>query len=56
MEFCQNFIRAPQNDTNGILGDLLPLLSIIELLKSRRFNLLASDGPKHNFPDMFCSI
>lgn len=56
MEFCQNFIRAPQNDTNGILGDLLPLLSIIELLKSRRCNLLASDGPKHNFPDMFCSI
>ncbi|TWW77579.1 hypothetical protein D4764_12G0009690 [Takifugu flavidus] len=45
--------HAPNETTNGVLGDLLPDLDqgIIELLDSLRINLVALDGPKHNVPE-----
>ncbi|TWW77307.1 hypothetical protein D4764_12G0006970 [Takifugu flavidus] len=42
--------HAPNEKTNGVLGDLLPDLDqgITELLDSLSINLAAPDGPKHN--------
>lgn len=47
--------HAPNEMTDGVLGDLLPDLgqSITELLDSLRFNLLESDERKHNVPEVF---
>lgn len=47
--FCRNEM------TDGVLVDLLSDLDrgITELLDSRRCNLVASDGPKHNVPEVF---
>ena len=47
--------HAPNETTDGVLGDLLPDLDqgITELLDSLKCNLAASDGPKHNVPEVF---
>ncbi|TWW81314.1 [Protein ADP-ribosylarginine] hydrolase [Takifugu flavidus] len=47
-------VGAPNEMTNGVLGDLLPDLDqgITELLDSLRINLVAPDGPKHNVPEV----
>ncbi|TWW81480.1 hypothetical protein D4764_01G0012950 [Takifugu flavidus] len=46
-------VGAPNETTNGVLGDLLPDLDqgITELLDSLRINPVAPDGPKHNVPE-----
>ncbi|TWW81768.1 hypothetical protein D4764_01G0015830 [Takifugu flavidus] len=45
--------HAPNEKTNGVLGNLLPDLDqgITELLDSLRINLVAPDEPKHNVPE-----
>ncbi len=50
--------HAPNETTGGFLGYFLPDLDlgITELLNSLRCNLAVSDGPKHNFPEVFYCI
>ncbi len=49
-------VCMPDNEmTDSVLGYFLPDLDqgITELLDSLRCNLVASDGPKHNVPEVF---
>ncbi|TWW56198.1 hypothetical protein D4764_08G0001850 [Takifugu flavidus] len=48
-----DIVGAPDETTNGVLGDLCPVLDqgITELLDTLRINLVAPDGPKHNVPE-----
>lgn len=48
--------HAPNETTDGVLGDLLPHQGITELLERLRCNLGASDGPECNGPEVICWI
>ncbi len=47
--------HTPNETADGVQGYFLPDLDqgITELLDSLRCNLEASDGPKHNVPEVF---
>ncbi|KAI4892301.1 hypothetical protein NFI96_006564 [Prochilodus magdalenae] len=54
-EHLDNSASEWEKTADDVLGDLLPDLDqgITELLDSLKCNLVASDGPKHNVPEVF---